>query len=201
MPQSIEPFTFGFENKDNNILKAKEYLADGKLKELENIDWTYKFYELSNGYCLIDFTRQFYPKVLYSVEYKLHYHEYLKRTCAQQIAVWRNPKFSITKGLAENIFFNALISSYHTIISDSMQTPDGQRFWDIRISEAFDKGLMVYYTNLKTPNEIIQVNNSYEYEEIVIDKNIWGNIPKFQSRRMIITDTKIIKDDNAKTKI
>jgi hypothetical protein len=187
-PQHTFPTEFGLDQDDTNTKLAKEWLADKRKRPLEQLGGgQYTLYELPRAFILVDHEDQHNPKLVYAMQYKLAFHRFIGRQCAQQIAVWKDPTALITRGMATHIFGDHLLSTYKTVITDSMQTPDGQRFWDERIAEALSVGLYVYYVNLLPHREIIAISNVAQYKQLKGSKEIWGDESKHRARRIIIT--------------
>jgi hypothetical protein len=78
--------------------------------------------------------------------------------------------------LTAYVFFKVLFAKYDCIVTDSMQTKMGKRFWQDRIGNAFNYGFPVYYIN--------QVSK----EKILLTKD---NVDKVEKQYKIWDDTKI----------
>jgi hypothetical protein len=97
-----------------------------------------------------------------------------------QVKVWRDKTETITKGLAEQIFFEFLLPQADCIVSDGQQTDYGRSFWELRIYDAFSRGLPVYLIDqnkrtkqrLQTPDEFLEMADQW-----------WGDDPKFQAKK------------------
>ena len=187
-PQNTFAQDFGLEDPKNNEKHAREYLRSSKKVPIESFqDGTYTLYEYPRAFVLIDHRDNDHPQIAYIVKFKTEFYRFLGRKCAQQFIIWRNTKDYITINLAKNIFFDKLLHNYDTMITDGMQTADGRRFWDIRITEALQLGVLVYYINLLPNREITQIHNDIEYRNLVANKEIWGDAQKHQGRRLVIT--------------
>ena len=89
---------------------------------------------------------------------------------ATQVEVWRS-KDRAVHGVVEKVFFDYILKSHNTILSDSLQTNDGKRLWVNLVSYAFERGLNVYVVDLNN-GRLITVNDDNEYSK---------NISKFYS--------------------
>lgn len=187
-PQHTFPMEFGLDDEGTNIKLAKEWLADKRKQPLEQLgNGQYTLYELPRAFILVDHEDPDQPKLVYAMQYKLAFHKFIGRQCAQQIAVWKDATATVTRGMANHIFTDHLLQRYKSVITDAMQTPDGQRFWDERISEAIADGYYVYYVNLLPVREILQLKNVNQYKQLRGNVDIWGDETKHQARRIIIT--------------
>jgi len=192
-PQYTFPTEFNLDDPQANIQTAKDLLSDKRKTPIAKSGQhgEYTLYELPRSFVLVDHSDEQQPKVAYVMKYKLVFHRFVGKQCAQQIIVWSNTKDPNTVNLAKDIFFNHLLANYKTVITDSNQTSDGQRFWDRRIVEALQQNLFVYYINLLPTREIVPITDYKQFQQLSNDKEIWGNDPKHQARRIIITTTQL----------
>lgn len=80
---------------------------------------------------------------------------------ATQVEVWRTKDRSVY-GVVQKVFFDHILKSHDTILSDSLQTNDGKGLWSNLVGYAFDRGLNVYVADLNTGTLIpIRDNNEY----------------------------------------
>ncbi len=191
-PQNVFPTEFGLDNIDNNILKAKKILANAKKIPIQKLgDGYYTLYELPLAYAVINHKDENIPRISYYMEFTFKFYSLLKRKAVSQIKVWSDTLDNITVNVAKIIFFNELLEHYDTIITDSMQTPDGQRFWNRRITDAFSLGYYVYYVCFSNKEkEILLIDNMSEFEKIKNDKTIWGDNASNMTKRIVITKDK-----------
>jgi hypothetical protein len=104
-----------------------------------------------------------------------------------QSGVWVKEGYSYLDGLARKIFFDFLLKDNQVILTDSVQSWDGKRFWMNCIGRAFDKGLNVYYFDFKT-EELIKIKDKQTWEAFKNEhKDIWGKTDRHKMKRMIIT--------------
>jgi hypothetical protein len=188
-PMSIEPAEFRLDEPDRNAAVARDVLKDTRKRALEKFgNGEYTLFELPRAFALVRHEQEDL-RIVYYMQYKLAFHKFIGRQCAQQIAVWRDNADPFSSGIAKHLFFNYLLTNYKTVITDSMQTPDGQRFWDNRVVEALQQKLYVYYVNLLPVREITQIRDFLEYRQLKLNKQIWGDEQKHQARRIIVTTT------------
>jgi hypothetical protein len=194
-PLLTHPQGFGLDDAEKNIKMAKEMLSNKNKTPIEKFgDGEYTLYELPRKYVLIDHSDK-EPKIIYLMQYEVNFHKFIGRQCAQQVIVWKNFRAPHTEDIAKNIFFNHLLQSYQTVITDSMQTPDGQHFWDNRVANSLQKGFYVYYVSLIPHREIVRIANLKQYDELANNKDVWGNEGKHRARRVLIT-TKQLAEEN-----
>jgi len=103
-----------------------------------------------------------------------------------QVGVWSDPEFASPRRFAPHVFWEVLFKR-HDIISDSIQTNFGRRFWINRIGEAYSKNLCVYFLNLKGP-KIAEVRRLRTIEDFnAMSTKVWGSEVKMRNIRLAIT--------------
>ncbi len=194
MPQSIEPTEFNLNDPKVNKRHAREFLKDSEREQLEAISGG-TLYKIGNKIMLIDEDSELAPRLLYYVQWKDIFHKFVGRRAASQIAVWRDQDEPATAGVAQRIFFDYLLPIYGVMITDTMQTPDGRRFWINRIGDAFKKHLHVYYLNLMQPSggrdaqrELIEIHDEAEFSKLSREKEFWGRPDLFRARKILICE-------------
>ncbi len=187
-PKNTFPTEFGLDDLKHNIKVARAWLKTKNKQPLESFDnGRYTLYEMPRSFILVDHQDPHEPKLVYAMQYKVAFHKFIGRQAAQQIAVWREATATVTQYISGRIFTDHLLANYQTAITDSMQTPDGKRFWDARIAEAINNGNYVYYVNLLPQREIIPITSISQFKQLTNDKQIWGDDQKHEARRIIIT--------------
>ena len=179
---------FNLDEKDFNNAQALKMLRNRNKQAIKQYG-DYTLWEFPQSYALI---RNDVSEIGYIVKFKYKYFNRLQRKCVSQVMVWRDIGVAEQMGMAREIFFNYLLPTTQTIISDSMQTPEGKAFWWRRIHEAFSNGMYVYYINLTQPSTFIKVSNAQELR--AIDSASWGDHQRYQSSRVIITTKSFDKD-------
>lgn len=130
-------------------------------------------------------------RVTYYLKYEVAKHSQLGQYVWQSM-VWTDLNCDYIRGFPQKIFFDFLLPKYGCIVTDSEQTWYGQRFWQLRISEALKKGLFVYYFDFKL-KQLVQVNDWAEFEQIEKDHDVWGPHTQNEFKRMIISNRKLIR--------
>jgi hypothetical protein len=183
-PQRVSPVTWNLDKPEVNARWAKDILDTRDKHAIPYHSKNLTLYELKASYALIDNNDS---KLVYVMEYKLENVRFIQMTCASQLKVWRDATELASEGVTK-LVFGHLLSKYGAIITDSMQTADGQRFWDNRIAHALEHNF-VYYVNLDT-KELIKLDKK-EYKQMKLDKKIWGANKKYRDRRVVISDKEI----------
>jgi len=75
------------------------------------------------------------------------------------------------------------------MITDQEQTPDGKRFWERRIVQAFNDGLFVYFYD-KMNHLLIAIKNNDDFFENY-EQESWGNDKAHKNILFIISATPI----------
>ncbi|HHO0939065.1 TPA: hypothetical protein ACRTTK_003104 [Aeromonas hydrophila] len=118
----------------------------------------------------------------------------LKCRPATQQLVWRSPVFKhrdILANLAGQIFFNFILKRYDVIMSDRVQTGEGQFFWQRQMSEALAKNLYVYHYAFMTTS-LTRVKDDEHLANIV--DVLWGETDEYQESLAIISCSALPKD-------
>jgi hypothetical protein len=183
MPQSVFPTDFHLMDDIKNAAFTHKFFETKRPIAIKQIG-DYTLYESTRAYALIENDTQ---RAAYAMQFTVGSNSYLRTTCAQQVMVWRDSQVFQTRGLTEFVFFECLLPKYRSIITDSQQTEDGQRFWDNRILDALRMDLWVYYVSLIPPREITQIKSDVEYRTLGRNKEIWGIDNKHQARRIVIS--------------
>src|ERR1700737_2249766 len=107
-----------------------------------------------------------------------------------QIGVWCDTTNDLTIDLARDVFWKILFKS-HDMISDSVQTEYGKRFWQKRLKEAFEMGYYVYGLRY-THGKIKDAHIYRSMDELRSDSGkIWTSNILNQSRRLLIASKPI----------
>lgn len=192
-PQNTFITNFVLDDRRANALETKKLLDDSRKIPLAAFkNGTHTLYEIGHKFLLVDHTNPNIAYTVYYMKFEVKFNSFLDRQVVQQVMVWADPINSNSEGsIPKHIFFEYLLPRYKTIITDSQQTEDGQRFWGRRVANAFDKGLFVYYVNLLPNREIVQIKTVQEFKMLAQNKEIWGDEQKHQARRIVIASTPI----------
>lgn len=106
-----------------------------------------------------------------------------------QRAVWRDRTTPATNGLPSKIFWDVWLTEYHYIATDTMQTSDGRAFWNLRVEDAFNKGLSIYlFDRSSDTKKLEKILDFADFIKMTNDGKIWGSTIDYQKRRLIMTD-------------
>ena len=83
----------------------------------------------------------------------------LVRSTCGQVSVWRNQLDKATVGLPKWMFASFLKEIYGCIVSDKVQSTEGETFWDHRIDEALMSGKKVYVLDIEEKHHTLQVED------------------------------------------
>lgn len=107
-----------------------------------------------------------------------------------QSYVWVNKTYSAARVLPRLMFFNHLLLKHKTVVTDSIQTWDGKRFWLARIKDALAKNIKVYYVNFQN-DHIEQIQTYEDVVRLNAMYRIWDNYAF--DKRMVISLNPLIK--------
>ena len=130
-------------------------------------------------------------RIDYYVQYELqHSFKFLTVT---QIAIWMEyaSKYAdLPNGqrISKYVFFELLLPLADAIVTDSLQTIDGERFWINRIREAITSNMFVYAV-YKDKNKIVRIETEEQLRKI--KPNIWGDKKHHENRKIFISKTEI----------
>lgn len=108
------------------------------------------------------------------------------RPATQQL-VWRSTDYShsaVLSGLPVSVFFNFILKRYDVILSDNVQTGEGQYFWQRNMSEALARGLYVYHYQLMSAT-LTHIKDQ-EHMKSLTDK-LWGETDDYKESLAIIS--------------
>lgn len=187
-PQQIASQQFGLDDRRNNILYGTKFMQNNKKRAIESIG-EYTLWEFPRHYMLI---RNDDNHIAYYMQYEVKSLEYLNnRPCATQVVVWRDYNVYETQGISAKIFFKCLLYTWGTVMTDTYQTMDGEKFWRIRLVDAFQENIPVYFLDLNSNKNIIRVNNEHELRSITDIHKIWGRDSSYKNKLLLITTMEI----------
>jgi hypothetical protein len=130
-------------------------------------------------------------QVTYQMTYKVDKNAKLGQYVWQS-TVWNPGGKPYLEGFPRKVIFDYLIPEYGTIVTDSEQSWEGERFWKILIMYAFQRNLNVYYYNFMT-KELIKMESFGQWEIFDRDNtyDIWGDSDKHKLKRMLITNKEL----------
>lgn len=168
----------GYKSREMNEKMYGKIFKDKRKKLVEKLSDDIVLYALPDKFVAIDLKKE---RLLYLVQYVKK--RIFGKEGITQIQVWRDKTAPETKGLAEKIFFELLFPMADCIVTDRQQTSYGRAFWELRIYEAFGKGLPVY---LLDQNEHTQKRLSTSEEFDQLGDTWWGEHKKYQGRKIAI---------------
>ena len=169
----------------NELQRANSVLKDSRKQAVESIG-DYTLYELPSGYSLIHNDTK---RVIYDMRFEYNYYKFLNQKIVSQVRVWRDRKTSASKNIAEKIFFEYLLPVHKVVATDKEQSLYGKSFWELRISEAFEKGYNVYYIDVMKPRKLIRIESDNDFEANY--KSAWGFGEKYQTRKIVISSIEL----------
>lgn len=191
MPKHINDVDFNLIDPNENT-KIYQYFINQHPIELNQID-NLTLLKSGNKLLLVDHSSKL---IRYFVQWREVWHNLVGSNCISQVAVWRDDLYT-PEGYPKQIFLNYLLNITGVMITDIQQTSDGKRFWLNRIRDTFNMDLFLYYVNLmqdgKNPPCIMRLHDIKQVDNILQSGKLWGNDPKFESRKLIITN-KLLKE-------
>lgn len=184
MPQNIESLDWhALNDLDQNAVLYQKLSRDKYKKHLMTVFASANIYQSGSKIFCLD-------SKMGAVTYYLHYQVANNGKLGDyvwQSLVWSYPPAAYIAGIPQQIFFENLLPKFGTIITDSQQTWDGKRFWQLRLAEAFEKKLNVYFYDFQT-HEIIKIENYVDFRKLSQANDIWGPSDKHQMKRMVISN-------------
>lgn len=185
MPQIIGTYEpADLNNPESNHELYLQYLRMPNKDELFSLSDDSKVYIHSKEIYCLDSSIE---KITYSMEFKTASNPLLG-TFVWQASVWHSKIDPVTTGLPEKVFFEYLIPTYETVLTDSRQSWDGKRFWMSVIPKAFEKGLNVYYFDFST-NQLTKIIDFTHWKSFYnqVGSKIWTTAKIGEMKRMVIT--------------
>lgn len=187
-PMNVSDTEFGLDTPDKNIAMYKklEKRKGTKLKSFGD----YRLFEYPTYIALLHIPSH---SVAYIVQFERKV--VFGKRAVTQIMLWRqigndfveNLKIDGMK-LTSYVFFKLLFAKNDCIITDSMQTGMGKRFWGDRIGNALALGYPVYYINQVTKDKILITDENKN--EIFEKYTIWGDDEISKAKKIAICKDK-----------
>jgi hypothetical protein len=166
MPGICDVTDFGLTDEKKN----KKILKNLLTKKKETF-WGTETHELfrtgawdGSGYILLQNKRE--NLISYIVKYEMKNGVMNFKKVIVQVKVWRSLKDPAVSGLAKKIFFGILLPKYGAIMSDMLQTRDGQRFWIDNMTQADARGYQVAYVDRNQRKVVIHPKDISMYDWI-----------------------------------
>jgi hypothetical protein len=166
----FDPTIDGFDLSDSveNTKAYEKITTSGNSNQLEKHNDSQYLYQYGDKIVLLDIVDKkvdYYVKI-YQGKFKI------TGKYATQVEVWRTKERAVY-GVVKKVFFDYILKSHNTVLSDSLQTNEGRGLWVNLVSYAFEKNLNVYVVDLNT-GTLTKINNDSEYR---------NNISKFYSTK------------------
>lgn len=200
MPRNLDTATFDgmLKKPSENKLQTQMFFTDGStpepylVKGLKIADG-FNLYSKNNetSIRLIDHRNIDDPRIAYAVKVQVSEDRIGHSTCTQ-VMVWANPRNEEALIGFPRKIFNHLLEKHIIVITDKEQTPDGKRFWERRISNAFEDGLFVYYKDASSGDgELQSIQDEDEFFE-TYEPLGWGYDDEHMHKMFIISKKALI---------
>lgn len=194
-PQTIKRAKFAetFNKPSSNKAEAKKFLAKYPIAYIVDDIILPECFELKSNKTktkirLLDRSDKNNPRIVYAVDIKINHKIIIHQTCTQ-VLVWASPSNEdLLIGFPRKIF-NHLLKHYAIMITDQEQTPDGKRFWERRIAQAFNDGLFIYFYD-ETNSILTAIKDNDDFFENY-EPYGWGNDKAHKDVLFIISATAI----------
>lgn len=192
MPQLIPTTDFGMSTESARKHKLSKLQASPKLAPLELNAPNCELYtvigdpKLEYNYVFsIDGPSQQLGYFIEYVTYKVG--NSIGTNAVTQVGLWRNRSLWSSNGLAKFIFFEYLIPKFKVVMSDSLQTESGQRFWHGRMIEAIQAGMFCYGYDREsnTLTSVTQDNYTWACE------HYWGKEDDYENKLILISSVEL----------
>jgi hypothetical protein len=183
-PMNVLDTEFGLDTPTKNLSMYKD-LQKRKGTKLKDFG-EYQLYEYPTYIALLHIPSK---SVAYIVQFERKM--LFGKRAVTQIMLWRqigndfveNLKIDGMK-LTSYVFFKVLFAKNDCIVTDSMQTGMGKRFWGDRIGNALAYGYPVYYINQVTKDKVLITD---ENKQAVVEKyKIWGDDEISKAKKIAI---------------
>lgn len=133
--------------------------------------------------------------LVYVMQYKKLQKNLTGIPSAVQTAVWRAIGQPLAQGIVTHVYFKQLLPMYGAIMSDKLQTEDGQRLWKDLTGQALRKrNLFVYLVDFNMQH-FLHIESPFEYR--IWEDDIGGywswNSMKHQGIRFLIANKQVPK--------
>jgi hypothetical protein len=142
-PRRIEqPATTPFDDPGHN----QQFAAKTLKREVEEIERGpgYRIIRTGDGHRgWIMLYNEAEKKADYTIQYLTRQWPFLNSRTVTQVITWRDATSPFAANITKHIFYDVLLDRYPAIMSDLVQTPQGNDFWRRRMLDASQKGLRV----------------------------------------------------------
>lgn len=185
---NVDNTDFGLNNNTKNVAMFSKLMKKQNKKLLETINEKYELYMSDRHIWAITLDENAENRLLYFVNFEFDRVNSLK--IVSQLKLWRGSTDSefLRVGMAGRVFFQYIMPLADGIASDNMQTSPGQKFWEDRVGEAFQKGYNVYIAD-ESRKTFTKLLNFQEFNSNI--HNIWGDKSSFKYVRLVITEKEL----------
>ena len=186
-PMNVSPTEFGFTDDKVNHKRYLDFSKRKSKKLVHAFSPDVGLYRFSEHYIVLNDTEQ---SIVYFMQFKVR--RILGRKLVTQVILWNDrlmdkEKFNINgQSIAVYVFFECLMGEADGvgIATDSMQTPDGRRFWEGRVARAFSRGLHVYLIDQNTHTEV-EIHDAKEFKAKT--HSTWSEVSSSMAKRIVIS--------------
>ena len=184
MPQNIEDLDWhDLYDTGKNRAFYRALTKNVRKKSVLKVFATAEIFQLNSQFFCLDETSK---RVTYYMKFEVGNNGKLGSFVWQSL-VWSDEGSPYLSGIPQKIFFEKLVPKFGTIITDSQQTWHGKRFWKLRIKEALDKNLNVYFYNFQD-HQIIKLDDFEAFREVEKDNDVWGDFNAHKMKRIVISN-------------
>ena len=175
-PTNSGPLNFGHQDEHQNAKLYKEFsgLTPFKTNKFKGITDKGNMLVLNNinTFALVDRNNK---AVHYVMDYQIYPKLINGKQCVSQVEVWSGKEKDSVNGMQLPTFvFNTLIDTYDAVMTDQQQSPDGRKFWEKRITEAFKNGgRYLYALDISANLSITPLMTLAEFDSI--KESLWGS--------------------------
>ena len=192
-PLEIDDTDFGYDDIDFN---KKEYDKYRKMesKLIHRFSDNVGLFKLKDHFFVFDDKNH---QILFVVKYAiipfLSYHFVVQKKIWRSLILSREQYKIEGMPVSNYVFFNHLLPMADGvgIITDSMQTPSGKRFWFDRIAQSFEKGLNVYLMDRNKKSKI-KIKDEADFILKIKQEKTWTSDDTASlNRRIVITQKQL----------
>jgi hypothetical protein len=188
-PLEIDDTDFNYEDAEFNQAEYAKY-RNKSPQLIHKFSQTIGLFKVKDHFFVFNDDQH---RILFCVKYAVI--PFLSYNFVVQKKIWRDSALSVDAfkidgmSVASYVFFNQLLPMADGIgiITDSMQTPSGKRFWFDRIAQAFSKNLHVYLMD-RNKKIKIKLHDDADFKAKIKQEDTWtSDDNKSLNRRVVIS--------------
>ena len=190
-PERIDPLKVRYNDIDENRkIYAEQIKSRGKV--VITISPTVKLYLKNDKFTVFDDNDKL---ILYDMTFETH--KIFGYDFSVQSFVWASPKLEAHKVENESVptyvFFIVLMRTAGgvAISTDAFHTPDGERFWLRRVSQAFRINQHVYLIDI-AKGQKVKVKDYVDFQHKIKEMKIWAEKGQGGDDRRVIISPKVL---------